>query len=155
MDPYHRAPSPYHRASSPYRAPSPYHQPSPNTLAQSLPPTNNGQIAPGQITYTTTIGPDGKTVYHPFKCVFSFTPYPPLQISFRSKGCPRKVILSAIKMWRFSLTQLFCTQLPDPERCSEWYPMGSGRSHPDPAYKRRPSQPSKLDRSAAFHRFID
>jgi len=68
-DPYNRAASPYHRASSPYRPPSPYHQPSPNTLAQSLP---TSQISAGQITYTTTIGPDGKTVYHPFKYVFHF-----------------------------------------------------------------------------------
>ena len=28
-----------------------------------------GQIQPGQITYTTTTGPDGQLVYHPFRSV--------------------------------------------------------------------------------------
>lgn len=92
VDPYNRAPSPYHRASSPYRPPSPYHQPSPNTLAQSLP---TSQIAPGQITYTTTIGPDGKTVYHPFKFVFHFVPdfrfgshFTPIELSLQGNLIP-------------------------------------------------------------------
>ena len=64
-------------------APSPhgYHEPSPNTLIQSLPPTTNGQVAPDQITYATSTGPDGVTLYHPFRYVFSFNLRSPPWIS--------------------------------------------------------------------------
>ncbi|PFH52626.1 hypothetical protein AMATHDRAFT_74099 [Amanita thiersii Skay4041] len=50
---YQRPTSPYHPPSSPYSPPS----------------QGQGGIVPGSITYTTTTGPDGKTVYHPFKSV--------------------------------------------------------------------------------------
>ena len=48
-------------------------QPQAEKNPQNSSPTNRGQIVPGQITYTTTIGPDGKTIYHPFKYVLHFT----------------------------------------------------------------------------------
>ena len=84
-DPHNDPPSPYsssYRESSPYRAPSPYRAslpyraPSPDTLVKNLPPTNTGQVSPGQITYTTAIGPDGKTIYHLFRCVLPSTSCP-------------------------------------------------------------------------------
>lgn len=40
-----------------YGGPQPYSQ------------SSGGQIQPGAITYTTSTGPDGQTVYHPFKAV--------------------------------------------------------------------------------------
>ncbi|KAF8639625.1 hypothetical protein AX17_000890 [Amanita inopinata Kibby_2008] len=52
-----------YRPTSPYNPPrptSPYHPPQ----AQATP-----AIAPGTLTYTTSTGPDGRTVYHPFKAV--------------------------------------------------------------------------------------
>ncbi|KAL1732730.1 hypothetical protein EV714DRAFT_270359 [Schizophyllum commune] len=87
------APSPYGQpAASPYatstpaygaRAASPYAQPSmlPHTPGPTTPygdpgmgapqPQTQGQasIQPGSITYTTSTGPDGRLVYHPFKAV--------------------------------------------------------------------------------------
>jgi len=36
-------------------------------MAQPYSPPAGGQIQPGSITYTTSTGPDGQTVYHPFK----------------------------------------------------------------------------------------
>ncbi|KAI6164973.1 hypothetical protein EDD17DRAFT_1872070 [Pisolithus thermaeus] len=36
---------------------------------QSYTQSSGGQIQPGAITYTTSTGPDGETVYHPFKAV--------------------------------------------------------------------------------------
>ncbi|KAJ3776647.1 hypothetical protein FB446DRAFT_274534 [Lentinula raphanica] len=52
-----------------YRSPSPYASPEIpyNTAPQS--PGGGPQITPGSITYTTSIGPDGRVVYHPFKAV--------------------------------------------------------------------------------------
>ncbi|KAL0949871.1 hypothetical protein HGRIS_009903 [Hohenbuehelia grisea] len=47
-----------------YRSPSPFAPE--NAYAQ--PPSAN-QIAAGSVTYTTSTGPDGRTVYHPFKAV--------------------------------------------------------------------------------------
>ncbi|KAJ7688445.1 hypothetical protein B0H17DRAFT_1169540 [Mycena rosella] len=47
-----------------YRAPSPF-APEHQQRAQPY----GGQINPGQITYTTSTGPDGRVVYHPFKAV--------------------------------------------------------------------------------------
>ena len=29
-----------------------------------------GQIQPGAVTYTTSTGPDGQVIYHPFRRVF-------------------------------------------------------------------------------------
>lgn len=34
-----------------------------------IPGAQAGPIQPGSITYTTTVGPDGQLIYHPFKCV--------------------------------------------------------------------------------------
>ncbi|KAF8738149.1 hypothetical protein AX14_011735 [Amanita brunnescens Koide BX004] len=53
----YRPTSPYGRPKSPYNPPAPQ--------AQSTAPS----IAPGTITYTTSAGPDGRTVYQPFKAV--------------------------------------------------------------------------------------
>ncbi|KAJ3904873.1 hypothetical protein F5879DRAFT_31063 [Lentinula edodes] len=53
-----------------YRSPSPYATPAEshyNTAPQS--PGGGPQITAGSITYTTSIGPDGRVVYHPFKAV--------------------------------------------------------------------------------------
>ncbi|KAJ7774237.1 hypothetical protein DFH07DRAFT_122666 [Mycena maculata] len=47
-----------------YRAPSPFSQEQ-NQRTQPY----SGQIAPGQVTYTTSTGPDGRVVYHPFRAV--------------------------------------------------------------------------------------
>ena len=46
---------------APVGAPSPYGQPQ----------ASGGQILPGTITYTTSTGPDGSVIYHPFKYVQS------------------------------------------------------------------------------------
>ncbi|KAJ7228940.1 hypothetical protein GGX14DRAFT_346039 [Mycena pura] len=46
-----------------YRAPSPF-GPEHQQRAQPY----SGQIAPGQITYTTSTDSDGRVIYHPFKC---------------------------------------------------------------------------------------
>jgi len=51
-----------YRSSSPYRPKSPYNPPPTQAQAQS-------SIVPGAITYTTSTGPDGRTVYQPFKAV--------------------------------------------------------------------------------------
>ncbi|KAI6047071.1 hypothetical protein EDC04DRAFT_2556651 [Pisolithus marmoratus] len=40
-----------------------------NTFRDPYPPSPGGQIQPGAITYTTSTGPDGQTIYHPFKAV--------------------------------------------------------------------------------------
>jgi len=67
-----RASSPYpDRAPSPYRVPSPYSTPSPYGLPY-LPPTENlpsSNVQVGSTTYTTSTGPDGRTVYHHLKAV--------------------------------------------------------------------------------------
>jgi hypothetical protein len=47
----------------------PVYQPQPYT------PPSGGQALPGSITYTTSTGPDGRVIYHPFKCVFGSYPY--------------------------------------------------------------------------------
>ncbi|KAJ6599357.1 hypothetical protein DFH09DRAFT_1022335 [Mycena vulgaris] len=47
-----------------YRAPSPF-APEHQQRAQPY----SGQISPGQVTYTTSTGPDGRVIYHPFKAV--------------------------------------------------------------------------------------
>ena len=63
MNPYSPVPvSPIVPQASPYptATPGPYPQTSPSQAAT---------IQPGSITYTTTVGPDGQIVYHPFKCV--------------------------------------------------------------------------------------
>ncbi|KAF8165047.1 hypothetical protein B0H34DRAFT_220908 [Crassisporium funariophilum] len=63
---YQRAPSPYgNRAPSPYgnRASSPY-----APEHQQL-PSGPAQVGPGSVTYTTSTGPDGRVLYHPFKAV--------------------------------------------------------------------------------------
>lgn len=87
-NPYGRAasPNPYGRAASPnpygQRAPSPYQavppQGSPYQQTQSVPhhqlPGNEGVPTPGTITYTTTVTPDGRTTYHPFRSVLSSDP---------------------------------------------------------------------------------
>ncbi|KAJ3743349.1 hypothetical protein DFH05DRAFT_1200113 [Lentinula detonsa] len=53
-----------------YRSPSPYGAP-PESHYSSTPQSPGGgpQITPGSITYTTSIGPEGRVVYHPFKAV--------------------------------------------------------------------------------------
>ncbi|KAJ4472197.1 hypothetical protein J3R30DRAFT_3298924 [Lentinula aciculospora] len=53
-----------------YRSPSPYAAPAESHYS-SMPQSPGGgpQISPGSITYTTSIGPDGRVVYHPFKAV--------------------------------------------------------------------------------------
>ena len=62
-------------------------------------------------------------------------------------------------MQRFLLTWLSHTQLSDPDRRGDRYPMGSSRSHPDTPPKRGSSRLRKLSfhRSAcaALHRLID
>ncbi|KAF8803801.1 hypothetical protein BYT27DRAFT_7195140 [Phlegmacium glaucopus] len=76
----HRAPSPYHdRAPSPYRASSPYRAPSPYGAHSYVPPTENqfppqphlpsSNVQVGSTTYTTSTGPDGRTLYHHLKAV--------------------------------------------------------------------------------------
>ncbi|KAJ7499211.1 hypothetical protein FB451DRAFT_1204643 [Mycena latifolia] len=47
-----------------YRTPSPF-APEHQQRAQPY----SGQITPGQVTYTTSTGPDGRVIYHPFKAV--------------------------------------------------------------------------------------
>ena len=72
-----RVPSPYRdRAPSPYRVPSPYSAPSSYGLPY-VPPTENqfppqanlpsSNVQVGSTTYTTSTGPDGRTVYHHLK----------------------------------------------------------------------------------------
>ena len=34
---------------------------------QPYAPSSGGQIQPGAVTYTTSTGPDGQVIYHPFK----------------------------------------------------------------------------------------
>jgi hypothetical protein len=36
-------------------------------MPQPYSPASGAQIESGAITYTTTTGPDGRTVYHPFR----------------------------------------------------------------------------------------
>ncbi|KAJ7283509.1 hypothetical protein C8J57DRAFT_1171212 [Mycena rebaudengoi] len=48
-----------------YRSPSPFSAENQNRHAQPY----SGQIGPGQVTYTTSTGPDGRVIYHPFKAV--------------------------------------------------------------------------------------
>ncbi|KAF9534950.1 hypothetical protein CPB83DRAFT_901872 [Crepidotus variabilis] len=63
-----------HRSASPYRPPSRAHSPyspqgeAPYAAMASL-PTGPAQVGPGAITYTTSQGPDGRVIYHPFKAV--------------------------------------------------------------------------------------
>ncbi|KAK7060259.1 hypothetical protein VNI00_001024 [Paramarasmius palmivorus] len=57
-----------------YRSPSPYGPPPETQFSTPYAPAapqspSPGQIQPGQITYTTSTGPDGKMIYHPFKAV--------------------------------------------------------------------------------------
>ncbi|TFK74398.1 hypothetical protein BDN72DRAFT_51972 [Pluteus cervinus] len=54
-----------YRSSSPY---APERQQQQQYQAQPASSAGN-QIAPGTITYTTSQGPDGRTIYHPFKAV--------------------------------------------------------------------------------------
>ncbi|CAA7260238.1 unnamed protein product [Cyclocybe aegerita] len=58
------------RSTSPYRAPSPYRSsgdiPYPSYAGL---PTGPATVGPGAITYTTSAGPDGRVIYHPFKAV--------------------------------------------------------------------------------------
>ncbi|KAL1743570.1 hypothetical protein HDZ31DRAFT_64928 [Schizophyllum fasciatum] len=62
------------RAASPYAPPATLpHTPGPATPYGEAPPQPQPQgqaaIQPGSITYTTSTGPDGRLVYHPFKAV--------------------------------------------------------------------------------------
>ncbi|KAJ7047658.1 hypothetical protein C8F04DRAFT_16395 [Mycena alexandri] len=54
-----------------YRAPSPFN-PEHQQRAQPF----SGQIAPGQITYTTSTDADGRVIYHPFRAVAASYPTP-------------------------------------------------------------------------------
>ncbi|KAF8076095.1 hypothetical protein FPV67DRAFT_397137 [Lyophyllum atratum] len=63
-----------YRSASPYRSTSPYQQPPPDAHRDYhprpySPSPGAGPIAPGSTTYTTSTGPDGRPVYHPFKAV--------------------------------------------------------------------------------------
>ncbi|KAF8897239.1 hypothetical protein BD779DRAFT_1489779 [Infundibulicybe gibba] len=49
-----------------YRSPSPFAPENPYQQPQSYNPSPGGQIAPGSVTYTTSTGPDGRVIYHPF-----------------------------------------------------------------------------------------
>ena len=60
MNPYGPPVLPIMGHASPYGGTTPFPQ---MTLQQAA------TIQPGAITYTTTTGPDGQVVYHPFKCV--------------------------------------------------------------------------------------
>ena len=126
----------YHRAPSPYRAPSSYSEPPLNTLAQGLPPpTTDGQIAPGRITYTTTTEPDGTTTYRLFMYGFPFNLRFPLWISHsvRRAACITiNGLVSGIR-WIPIPAQTFPTNA---------IPANTGVSS------------ASLDRSAAFHRLI-
>lgn len=55
------------RSSSPYRTPETQYQPYPQQVPQ--PQATQARIVPGSITYTTSTGPDGQILYHPFKAV--------------------------------------------------------------------------------------
>ncbi|KIK65572.1 hypothetical protein GYMLUDRAFT_39049 [Collybiopsis luxurians FD-317 M1] len=62
----YRSPSPY---GSPYTAPAePHYSPNPYSAATQS-PGGGPAITPGSITYTTSTGPDGQIIYHPFKAV--------------------------------------------------------------------------------------
>jgi hypothetical protein len=53
----------------------PYSQSMPSYgYPQPFTPPSGGQIAPGSITYTTSMGHDGRVLYHPFKYVFQLIP---------------------------------------------------------------------------------
>ncbi|KAF4619742.1 hypothetical protein D9613_005383 [Agrocybe pediades] len=61
------------RSASPFRAPSPFNpQATANKQYPPYPsqlPTGIAQVGPGATTYTTTIGPDGRPIYIPYKAV--------------------------------------------------------------------------------------
>ncbi|KAF5369979.1 hypothetical protein D9758_001327 [Tetrapyrgos nigripes] len=54
------SPLPYISSTDPFTSPGPY---------PATQPAGSTQINPGSITYTTSTGPDGRIVYHPFKAV--------------------------------------------------------------------------------------
>ena len=85
-------------------------------LLRVCPPTTDGQIAPGRITYTTTTGPGGTTTYRLFMYGFPFNLRFPLWISFCPKSC-----------------------LYHHKWFGEWHPMDSD-TRPDLPYKCHPSQ---------------
>lgn len=61
-----------YRSASPYRAISPYQQPPADPAYQARtysPAGGRGPAAPGSTTYTTSTGPNGRPLYHPFKAV--------------------------------------------------------------------------------------
>ena len=78
MNPYSVPHSPIVGGGSPYGAPapvvggtSPYGTPATMSSGPypNVTPAQAASIQPGSITYTTTVGPDGNVIYHPFKCV--------------------------------------------------------------------------------------
>lgn len=52
-----------------YRSPSPFAPTVDNS--RDLYPTSQAVVSPGSITYTTSTGPDGRLIYHPFKAVLA------------------------------------------------------------------------------------
>jgi len=64
------------RSASPFRAPSPFNpQQIPSNQYTAYPtqlPTGVAQVGPGATTYTTSIGPDGRPIYTPYKYVTSY-----------------------------------------------------------------------------------
>ncbi|KAF9057428.1 hypothetical protein BJ165DRAFT_31692 [Panaeolus papilionaceus] len=57
-----------YRSTSPYRAPSPYGASPGDHLLQQL-PSGAAQVGPGAVTYTASVGPDGRPIYQQFKAV--------------------------------------------------------------------------------------
>ena len=123
---------PLHRTTSPHS----YHKPSPNTLAQSLPLTTAGQIAPSQIIYTETIGQDGNTTYRLFMYGFHFNLRFPPWISYSAKRAA-------------------CISINGLMSGTQWIPIPAQIFPTNAIPTNAVSLPSLDRRSAAFHRLID
>ncbi|PPR02450.1 hypothetical protein CVT24_001999 [Panaeolus cyanescens] len=58
-----------YRSTSPYRAPSPYGAPPLVDHHLQQLPSGAAQVGPGAVTYTASVGPDGRPIYQQFKAV--------------------------------------------------------------------------------------